>query len=97
MINYTTQKIKGLLSKDIAKNKPTLKVEFFIAKSGTTVSIMQKVSKTKSSLLPQYFTKFYAFVCPIGHSIYFVFIYNDKNIFDNSRVNNTFPGFPYFT
>ena len=47
-----TQKIKGLLSKNVAKNKPTLKVEFFIAKSGTTVSIMQKVSKTKSSHLP---------------------------------------------
>ena len=43
---YDTKKLKGCFLKS-CKNNPILTKEFFIAKSGTTLSIMQKCVQNK--------------------------------------------------
>ena len=64
MINYMTQKIKELLSKNVAKINQCLRRNSLLQSQEPQYQLCKKVSKTKSSLLPQYFdikigTKYY--------------------------------------
>ena len=54
MMNYMTQKIEGLLSKNVAK-KQWLRKNSLLQSQEPQYQLCKKVSKTKSSLLPQYF------------------------------------------
>ena len=68
MINYMTQKIKELLSKNVAKIDQHLRLNSLLQSQEPQYQLCKKVSETKSSRLPQYFTKYYVFVCQTGQS-----------------------------
>ena len=55
MINYMTQKLKELLSKNVAKINQHLRLNSLLQSQEPQYQLCKKVSKTKSSLLSQCF------------------------------------------